>query len=177
MRGLGMVFLTGQTLSRDVRTPQVENLALRQCPSLSNSDKVGAGRMRAAVNPDRGLVHAGAGKAPQERWSRGCRRADVSFWSSLWLQPWPLAPRKKKKSSLTRSALSRPRPESTSDLSARARQPRLNGPAPCLGRLLACATWLNPSHRNQTVAPCLWASAALSLIRPFGRHDKGQQIC
>ncbi len=177
MRARGPVFLTGQRLARDVGTPQVRNLVPSRCPWFPGSGKLSTGRIVVAVNAERGLAHAGADKAPQERWSRGCRRADVSFWSSLWLLPWLLAPRKKKKSwSLIRSRLSRPKPANTSDLSARARQSRLTGPAPYCPRSLAFAT---RSHipSDPAYALCLWANAELSLIRPSGRPDKGQNRC
>lgn len=172
-------FPTGQAQVADVGTSQVENLVQRLCPSSSLSGRVGAGRMLAAVNAEWGQKHAGAKVAPQERWSRGCRRADVSFWFSQWALPWLLAPRRKKSSWSSRSLSSRLKPASTSDLTARALRYSLNGPAPHQTRTRArsvAASSIPPTHFRPDGAP-LWAGAPVWHIGPSGRHDKGQDRC
>jgi hypothetical protein len=163
----------GQMFDPDVGTPQVGNLVRRLCLSVIRSDMVGSGRRLAAFNSGRGRVHA-----PQERWSRGCRRADVSFWFSQWLLPLPLAP-KKKKSWLSRSRLSRPTPANTSNLPARARQPRHSGPAPHFSdKRPSCAAWLTQFHNlRDYFGAALWATASLWPIRPACCQDRGQDKC
>ena len=167
------LFPAGQAFDPDVGTPQVENLVQRLCLSVIRSDMVGAGRNLAAFMSYRGRAHA-----PQERWSRGCRRADVSFWFSQWLLPLLLAPRKKK-SWLSRSRLSRPIPANTSNSPARARQPRHSGPAPHFSdKRPRCAAWLNQSYPNcYYFGAALWATASLWPIRPANCHDRGQDKC
>ena len=173
-----VVFLSGQTPGRDVGTPQVGNLVRRLCLSAILWDMVGTGRRTAALMSYRGRLHAGAPEAPQERWSRGCRRADVSFWFSLWLLPWLLAPRKKK-SLLIRSPSNRSRPASTSDLPARARQSRLTGPAPYSPRRAPLGCDLAPISPNLSAILCkpLWDCAALWPIRPVTSADRGPRQC
>ncbi len=77
----------------------------------------------------------GAGKvseAPLEGWSRGCRRAHVSFWFWQWFRLSPLAPRKKNRCP-SRSARKSWTPASTSNLAERACLPWQGGPAPIQG--------------------------------------------
>jgi hypothetical protein len=176
MRGGQTAFPTGQAVGSDVGTSQVENLVHRLCPSCPASDKVGSGRILAAINADRGLVHAGADAAPQERWSRGCRRADVSFWFSLRLQQCLLAPRKKNRSWLKKSPSNRPIPASTSNLAERARRPPLTGPAPPSACAMAAGPCTFPTSQCPDAA-ALWATSRFSPIRPRERHHKGLDRC
>lgn len=116
----------------DETRQQAHNLDKRLCHSEIFSGMVTSGRTQAAcnVNWGQGCKDADPG-APQERWRRGCRRADVSCWPWLLLQPWPVAPRRPKKlSRLNRLRSSRPLPANTSNGSGRACQPRLTQPAP-----------------------------------------------
>jgi len=178
MTGIQTVFPSGQTTGSDVRTPQVENLLRLMCLSVIRSDMVGTGRRIKALMSYRGRSHAGAPEAPQERWRRGCRRADVSLWFSLWLLRWLLAP-KKKKSWLRRSPSSQPTPASTSDLPARARQPWLTGPAPISGPrpLVSGAIPKLGPKLSDAAHWALWDSAAVWHIRPVTGADKGQDSC
>lgn len=172
------VFLTGQAESPDVGTPQVGNMVSLQCLSFPSSDRVSTGRFPSAFMSCRGLGHTNVHQAPQERWSRGCRRADVSSWFSQWSLPLLLAPRKKK-SWLSRSPSSRPRPASTSDLPARARQPRLTGPAPTIfGKPLQGGGCLRlPSPNHKFLRAPYWAATLLWPIRPANCQDRGQDRC
>jgi len=120
--------------NRAIDTPFFVNMATACCPSPRASLWLAAGRSRSATfrKPRFGT---GLVLAQQKKWSRGCRRAFRSLWS--WLLPlsWLLAPRKRPSLHL-KSPSSRLKPESTSDLTARAWRPRPAGPAPfpCLPR-------------------------------------------
>ena len=173
------VFLTGQANPPDVGTQQVENLVEGPCLSMPDSGMVGAGQSAAAMNAERGLVHAGADTAPQKRWSRGCRRANVSLWLSPWAWHWLLAPRKKKFRSSSRFRSSRATPASTSNLLARARRLSPNGPDPHSDQACAIKAAGSASSLSQfdAHAAALWAQAGFSLIALSGRDDKGQDKC
>lgn len=173
-----VVIPSGQTHRADVGTPQAANLVRLPCHSETLSDMILAGRTRAALMSYRGQARACVAGAPKKRWSRGCRRADVSFWFWLWLRPWLLAPRRKSLW-LSRSRSSRPKPASTSDRSGQVAQPRLIAPAPN-HRLLRCGAVDRPAFSPNSVdfpRSGLWAAARAWRIAPFMRHYEGQQTC
>lgn len=130
MLAQNLVIPTGHKHRRDVGTPQAVNLDRRACHSILPWGMVAAGRAKSALIDNLVLGVGKRPQTPQEGWRRGCRRADVSFWSWQFWQRWLLAHVRKKSKSWSRSRLSRPTPASTSDLPARAPQPRLSGPAP-----------------------------------------------
>lgn len=112
-------------------TPLDVNMASTCCPSRRASLWVASGRPVSAKfrKPCPGAAMV---LGQQEEWSRGCRRAHKSFWLWQWPLSWLLAHRKHR-SLHRKSPSSRPRPASTSDLTARAWRPTPAGPAPYLG--------------------------------------------
>lgn len=129
MQARNLVFLAGHALSADVGTPQVENLVQPTYQSGILSDKVATGRAKSALNSEQVPGIREIAEAPLEGWSRGCRRAHVSFWFWLRLQLWLLAPRRPIRPP-SRSARKSWTPASTSNLPERACRRQPGGPAP-----------------------------------------------
>jgi hypothetical protein len=128
-RARNVVFHAGHALPADVGTPQVGNLVQPTYHSGRLSDNVATGRAKSALNSEQVPVNLEVSEAPQERWSRGCRRAHVSFWFWLRLQLWLLVPKKKSRCP-SRSPRKSWTPASTSNLAERACLPWQGGPAP-----------------------------------------------
>lgn len=173
-----VVFPAGATQGADVGTQQAANLVRLSYSSNARSGMVSAGRPKSAEVNKSGCAAIMVSSEPQKGWSRGCRRAE-SFWSWLWLQPWLLAPRKNKSPSSNRSPSSRPTPASTSDLSGRARQPRLCRPDPDF-RLSDAGFALSAGLSPTESAGCLrvlWATEAASPIRPSCMSDRSTDRC
>jgi hypothetical protein len=132
LQSRNVVFHAGHALPADVGTPQVGNLVQPTYHSGRLSDNVATGRAKSALNSEQVPVNLEVSEAPQERWSRGCRRAHVSFWFLLRLQLWLLAPKKKNRRP-SRSPRKSWTPASTSNLAERACLPWQGGPAPIPG--------------------------------------------
>lgn len=127
MTGWPDMLLPGIGTCSGPATPNAVILMPPCCPLLIASLWVTLGRSFSAVfsKPRSGTVSV---PAQEEEWSRGCRISDVSFWSWQWQALW--RPARPKRPSLHRKSLSsRPRPASTSKVSARARR-QPPGPAP-----------------------------------------------
>jgi hypothetical protein len=177
MRSRNVVFPAGHAQWADVGTPQVANLVRASYQSETLSGKVAPGRAKSAFNSEQVPDTCEGSEAPQERWSRGCRRAHVWFWFWLQSQPLPLVP-KKKKWLPSRSPRKSWKPASTSKLPERACLLRQGGPAPTPGLLRNCAVRrLEFPDIARFLSRSLWAAPALSPIRPVSCHDKGQDRC
>ena len=115
----------------DVSESQADNLEGHPCLSCAKSVMVPKGRTQAAFASQWGRVGMTSITTSQEIWSRGCRRACVSFWPWHWLAWLPLARKKKKKSSMWTSLFrsSRPTPASTSKITGRGCRIAPAGPA------------------------------------------------
>jgi hypothetical protein len=176
MHARNVVFPAGLAQGADVGTPQVGNLVGPSYQSGFVSDKVAPGRAKSAFNSEQVPVSLKGSEAPQERWSRGCRRAHVSFWFWLQSQLLPLVPKKKLLPS--RSPRKSWKPASTSNLPERAPRLRSGGPAPTLG-LLRIGAVCRPviPETSLFIRPALWAVLTLSPIRPVGCKDRGQDRC
>ena len=124
-----MDFPSGLALLADVGTPQVGNLVWPTYQIGRVSVRVAAGRAKSALNSEQVPNTREGFEAPQEGWSRGCRRAHVSFWFWLWFRQSPLAP-KKQKLPPSRSPRKSWKPASTSNLAERACRRMPGGPAP-----------------------------------------------
>jgi hypothetical protein len=177
MRTRNVVFPAGLAQLADVGTPQVGNLVGPSYQSGLLSDKVRSGRAKSALNSEQVPGAREGSEAPQERWSRGCRRAHVSFWFWLPLQPLPLVPKK-----LSRCPSRSPRkswtPASTSNLAERACRHTPGGPAPTLGHLRNGAVCRPKSPDIATFSRrALWAVASLWPIRSLDFDDRGQTRC
>ena len=177
MRPRKMDFPSGLAQMADVGTPQVGNLVRPTYQIGRVSVRVAAGRAKSAFNSEQVPVCRMATEAPQEGWSRGCRRAHVSFWFWLWSRLSPLAPRKKKWPP-SRSPRKSWKPASTSNLAERACRHQPGGPAPSLGLLQADAVRrpflpdiAGNSHRF------VWAVPQVSSIRPVHSNDRRQTRC
>lgn len=177
MQTRDVVFPTGHALSADVGTPQVENLVRRSYQSEILSDKVSTGRAKSALNSEQVPECRMASEAPLEGWSRGCRRAHVSFWFWLRLQLWLLAPRRKSRCP-SRSPRKSWTPASTSNLPERACRPWQGRPAPIDG-LLRKGAVCRPDFPDMASASRygLWAVPALSPIPAGDCHDRRQARC
>ena len=177
MHPQNMDFPAGLAHVADVGTPQVGNLVWPSYQVRNHSDKVAPGRAKSAVNSEQVPDTHEESEAPQEGWSRGCRRAHVSFWFWLWSRLSPLAP-KKKWLPPSRSPRKSWKPASTSNLPARACLPSQAGPAPNprLPRAGAVSRLKFPdiaSHSRRF----LWAAPQLSPIPAVDCHDRRQAIC
>jgi hypothetical protein len=170
-------FPAGHTQPADVGTPQVGNLVEPSYHSEFLSVMVAAGRAKSAFNSEQVQEAQQGSEAPQERWSRGCRRAYVSFWFWQWFRQSPLAP-KKKKSWLSRLRSKPSTPASTSNLPERAFRYPPDRPAPNPG-LLRNRAVVRPklSEIFGFTARTLWAFAWLSPIRPAIRFDRSEGRC
>lgn len=172
-----VVFPAGHALSADVGTPQVGNLAPPSYQSELVSDKVATGRAKSALNSEQVPGTREGSEAPQERWSRGCRRAHVSFWFWLRSQLWLLAPKKKSRCP-SRSPRKSWTPASTSKLAERACRRTPGGPAPTPGLLRDGAVCRPESPDIATVSRrALWAVTPLWPIRSLDFCDRGQTRC
>lgn len=177
MRPRKMDFPSGLAQMADVGTPQVGNLVRPTYQIGRVSVRVAAGRAKSAFNSEQVPVCRMATEAPQEGWSRGCRRAHVSFWFWLWSRLSPLAPRKKKWPP-SRSPRKSWKPASTSNLAERACRRTPGGPAPTLSLLRAGAVCRpKPSDLASVSRRFLWAAPQLSPIRAVNYHDRRQRIC
>lgn len=177
MQAQNLVFPAGHAQWADVGTPQVGNLVWPTYQTGHVSVSVATGRAKSAFNSEQVPDTLAGSEAPQEGWSRGCRRAHVSFWFWLWSRLSPLAPRKKKWPS-SRSPRKSSRPASTSNLAERACRHLPGGPAPTLGLLRAGAV-CRPDFPD-TVSLSrrfLWAAAPLSPIPAVDCHDGRQRTC
>lgn len=172
-----MDFPAGHAQLADVGTPQVGNLVWPSYQTEFVSVSVTTGRAKSAFNSEQVPDASRVSEAPQEGWSRGCRRAHVSFWFWLWFRLSPLAPRKKKWLS-SRSPRKSSTPASTSNLPERACRHSPGGPAPTFGLLRHCAVRrpLFLDIANLFSAP-LWERAQLSPIRSVHCPDRRQTRC
>jgi hypothetical protein len=172
---------SGQDWTPDVGTPQANNLARLACHSVPVSDMVATGRTQAAFNSDRGRMRESVVRdTPQERWSRGCRRAHVSFWHLQWLASSPLAqPRKKKLLWLSRLRLSRNSLANTSNGSGRVDQHRLiaSAPIPFLPRGLAVEAPAFPYVSQLAPRDAVWRADCLTAIAPLAELLRRQDKC
>ncbi len=172
-----VVFPAGLALPADVGTPQVGNLVWPSYQSGFLSDKVATGRAKSAFNSEQVPGAREGSEAPQERWSRGCRRAHVSFWFWLQSQRWQLVPKKKSRcpSRSPRKSWTR---ASTSNVAERACRHSPGGPAPTFGlpRTVAVCRPKFPDIATVSRRP-LWAVALLWPIRSLDFHDRGQTRC
>ena len=177
MRSRNMDFPAGLAQWADVGTPQVGNLVWPTYQIRSLSDKVAPGRAKSAFNSEQVPVCREATEAPQEGWSRGCRRAHVSFWFWLWFRLSPLAPRRKKLSS-SRSPRKSSRPASTSNLAERACRLTPGGPAPTPGLLRSRAV-CRPNFPDiaSLSRRLLWAAPQLSPMPAVDCPDRRPRIC
>ena len=177
MQAQNVVFPAGHAQRADVGTPQVGNLVGPSYQSGTLSDKVGTGRAKSALNSEQVPDTLAGSEAPQEGWSRGCRRAHVSFWFWQWFRLSPLAP-KKKKLPPSRSPRKSWKPASTSNLAERACRLRPGGPAPTSGLLRTGAVCrLNPTDIASFSCRFLWAATQLSPIRAVDCQDRRQAKC
>jgi hypothetical protein len=170
-------FPAGHVTKPDVGTPQAENLVWPSYHSECRSDIVSAGRAKSAVNREQVPGARTGSEALLEEWSRGCRRAYVSFWFWQWSRLSPLAPKRLSRPR-TRSPLTRSTPASTSNLPERARQLRRDRPAPNFGRLRDSAVGWPCSPENSAVSLLpIWAAGLLSPIGSAGCHDRSMDQC
>lgn len=176
MQTRNLVFPAGHALSADVGTPQVGNLVQPTYQSGNLSDKVATGRAKSALNSEQVPVVREASEAPLEGWSRGCRRAHVSFWFWLRLQLWLLAPRRKSRCP-SRSPRKSWTPASTSNLPERACLLRQGGPAPIFRLLRLGAVCRQNIRLSQSLIRSLWAAPRLSPIGAVDCHDRRQTRC
>ena len=177
MQAQNLVIPTGLGQGADVGTPQVGNLVWPSYQSRILSGMVAAGRAKSALNSEQVPNTREGFEAPQEGWSRGCRRAHVSFWFWLQSQLLPLVP-KKKLLPPSRSPRKSWKPASTSNLAERACRRMPGGPAPTLGLLRAGAVCRpKPSDIASVSRRFLWAAPQLSPIRAVNCHDRRQRIC
>jgi hypothetical protein len=171
-------FPAGHVQPADVGTPQVVNLVWPPYQSGILSDMVAAGRAKSAVNSEQVPETREGSEAPLEGWSRGCRRAHVSFWFWQWFRPWLPVPRKKSRLKRLKSPSSRPTPASTSNLPARACQLRQSRPAPNLGLLRYSAVDRQKYPEESNTLPWqLWAVVQFLHVGSADCHDRSMDRC
>lgn len=177
MRAQIVDFPTGHAQQADVGTPQVTNLVHSSYHFRMVSDMVAKGRAKSAFNSEQVPgTHKGS-EAPLEGWSRGCRRAYVSFWFLQWSRLSPLAPRSQNRHQI-RSPLIRSTPASTSNLAERACLPRQGGPAPTPDLRRYGALACRNSHKNLGSSRlAVWAMTLLSPMPPADCHNRRQVRC
>lgn len=172
-----MDFPAGLAQLADVGTPQVGNLVWPTYQTEVLSVSVATGRAKSAFNSEQVPGARNGSEAPQEGWSRGCRRAHVSFWFWLWFRLSPPAPRRKKLSSsrLPRKSWT---PASTSNLPERACRRLPGGPAPTLG-LLRLSAVCRPDSPEISRNLCLfrWDAPRLWPIGAVHCTDRRQTRC
>lgn len=171
-----MDFPAGLAQGADVGTPQVGNLVWLTYQTEGLSVRVASGRAKSAFNSEQVPDCREASEAPQERWSRGCRRAFVSFWFWQQFRLSPLAPKKKKLLS-SRSPRKSSTPASTSNLPERACLLRQGGPAPIFRLLRLGAVCRQNIPLSQSLIRSLWAAPRLSPIGAVDCHDRRQTRC
>lgn len=169
-------FPAGHAQLADVGTPQVGNLVWPTYQTGYVSVRVATGRAKSALNSEQVPVTREGAEAPQEGWSRGCRRAHVSFWFWQWFRLSPLAPRKKKWSS-SRSPRKSPTPASTSNRLGRAFRHTPDRPAPTSGLPRVHAVRRPSLPDTAGLIQPLWAVPQLSPIRAVDCHDRRQARC
>ena len=182
-RSLDRRLPAGTVAVADVGTPQVGKLVRIRCLYAASSGKVALFRHLSAVfkKPVPG------GNDPvglQYGWSRGCRRADASFWFWQWQLLSQLAPRRKK-SWLNRSRSNPNIPANTSDLAGRACRRQPDGPVPHLWPATDDDRGLGFFPETSAIARkiisvcrCLiWAGSTLSAIQHPCHFDKGTAGC
>ncbi len=177
MQAQNRAYPAGHAQRADVGTPQVGNLVGPTYQIRSLSGKVASGRAKSALNSEQVPGTREGSEAPQEGWSRGCRRAHVSFWFWLQSQLLPLVPKKKSRCP-SRSPRKSWTPASTSNLAERACRHLPGGPAPTLG-LPRSGAVCRPDFPD-TVSLSrrfLWATAPLSPIPAVDCHDGRQRTC
>jgi len=117
----------------EVSESQADNLDRAACLSAKISVMLLQGRTQAVLTSEWGKVGSLPASAPQENWSRGCKRACVSFWPWPWLVSSPLARKKLNRklsmSTSLRLPSSRPTPASTSKNTEQGRRAVALGPA------------------------------------------------
>lgn len=177
MQSQKIAFQTGHVTGADVGTPQVGNLVWPSYQIRSLSGKVAPGRAKSAFNSEQVPGAREGSEAPQEGWSRGCRRAHVWFWFWLQSQLLPLVP-KKKSWHPSRSPRKSWKPASTSNFPERACWHSPGGPAPTPGLLRKSAV-RRPDFPQIATVSCRthWAAPRLSPIAPVHCHDRGQDRC
>ena len=177
MQAQNVVFPAGHAQWADVGTPQVGNLVGPSYQSGTLSGKVGTGRAKSALNSEQVPDTLAGTEAPQEGWSRGCRRAHVSFWFWLWFRLSPLAPKKSSRPP-SRSPRKSWKPASTSNLAERACRHTPGGPAPTLGlpRTGAVCRPVFPDIASVS-RRALWDVPQLSPIRAVDCPDRRPRIC
>lgn len=177
MQALDMDFPAGLAHLADVGTPQVGNLVWPAYQTESASVNMSTGRANSACNSEQVPDPCKDSEAPKEGWSRGCRRAHVSFWFWQWFRLSPLAPRRKKLSSI-RSPRKSWTPASTSDLPERACRLWQGGPAPIFGLLRQGAVdrpiFPDIASRSRLT---LWAAPKVSPIRAVDCYTRRQTRC
>lgn len=177
MQPRNMDFPSGLAQWADVGTPQVGNLVWPTYQTGRVSVRVAAGRAKSALNSEQVPDTREGSEAPQEGWSRGCRRAHVSFWFWLWSRRSPLAPRRKWLPP-SRSPRKSWKPASTSNLAERACRHTPGGPAPTPGLLRQRAVCrLNLSDIASLSRRFLWAVSPLSPMRAVDCNDRRQATC
>lgn len=177
MRAQNLVFPASHVQWPDVGTPQVGNLVWPSYQSRMLSGKVTAGRAKSAFNSEQVPDSRNGSEAPQERWSRGCRRAHVSFWFWLWSRLSPLAPRSPSRPP-SRSPRKSWKPASTSNLAERACRRTPGGPAPISGLLrIGAVCRLKFPDIASVSCRSLWAAPQLSPIRAVDCHDRRRKAC
>lgn len=177
MRPQNVVFLSGYAQWADVGTPQVGNLVWPSYQSRMLSGKVATGRAKSALNSEQVPDTREGSEVPQEGWSRGCRRAYVSFWFWLWSRLSPLAPRSPSRPP-SRSPRKSWKPASTSNLAERACRRKPDRPAPTPGLLRICAVCrLKFPDIASLSRRFLWAAPQLSPIRAVDCHDRRHKVC
>ena len=177
MQAQNLVIPTGLDHGADVGTPQVGNLVWPTYQIGRVSVRVAAGRAKSAFNSEQVPVCRMAAEAPQEGWSRGCRRAHVSFWFWLQSQLLPLVP-KKKLLPPSRSPRKSWKPASTSNFPERAFRHLSDRPAPTLGLLRKGAVCRLISPDIASISQrSLWAVPQLSPIRAVDCNDRRQTRC
>ena len=172
-----LVFPASHAQWADVGTPQVGNLVGPSYQFEMLSDMVATGRAKSAFNSEQVPNAREGSEALKEGWSRGCRRAHVSFWFWQWFRLSPLAP-KKKKLPPSRSPRKSWKPASTSNFPERAFRHLSDRPAPTLGLLRKGAVCRLISPDIASISQrSLWAVPQLSPIRAVDCNDRRQTRC
>lgn len=172
-----LVFPASHAQWADVGTPQVGNLVWPSYQSRILSGMVAAGRAKSALNSEQVPDAREGSEALKEGWSRGCRRAHVSFWFWLQSQLLPLVP-KKKLLPPSRSPRKSWKPASTSNFPERAFRHQPDRPAPTLGLLRKGAVCRLISPDIASIPQrFLWAVPQLSPIRAVDCNDRRQTRC
>lgn len=125
MSAQNMVVFRDIHVEADVTATHSQQLGRAPCKSNFFSAMLNQGCTQAALASQWGQVGMVPSSTPQKKWSRGCKRACVSFWPWPLLASWLLARKKLKKKwsiSTSPSRSSRPTPANTSKTCGRARR-------------------------------------------------------